>query len=75
MSDSHSLRPFVHLYPLRAELDDHQGDVSLGADVEEVAEMEHAMPRDAIVGTTEWCMTTSLVQGLYLRGHCHLQRE
>ena len=51
MSDSHSLRPSFHLYPLRAELDDHQGDVSFGADVEEVVEMEHAMPRDAIVGT------------------------
>ena len=51
MSDSHSLRPSFHLYPLRAELDDHQGDVSVGADDDEVVDMEHAMPRDAIVGT------------------------
>ena len=51
MINSNSLRPSFHLCPLRAESDDHQGDASVGADDDEVVDMEHAMPRDAIVGT------------------------
>ena len=51
MSDSHSLRPSFHRYPLRAKLDDHQGDVSFGADVDEVVDSGHAMTSEPIVGT------------------------